>query len=219
MIYQNGCSISLVTDANMLRGLVNNPAVVIVALTANPNELPKPNNNIHVFSDLVPPTPLLMMWADGAQAQFLSGYNYELANNPACHNVIITLLATLVNNNVVLYIPQDEFDIFGMALLEYIRFIFGITVNSLFSVFSFDDTKIPFILSCFYMEGYMTHEDFIASYPKGLQFYDPAVLFKLGQDFGIMTLNVADLASYFFNMCNANYQQQLVPLIRRVDLK
>lgn len=158
----NNHAMSVVTDLRMLGPEINNADFVAVAAitTSDYPKLP----NVYNTSILIPPTEILMKWADGdpyiLQAQYP---NYLRTQTP--DDMIVALIALLTKKNVILYIPNDEFNVFGRMLLDYIYFNYGIVCNTPTTQFSMDQIKIPYLLSRFYMIDAMDPNDYLAAYP------------------------------------------------------
>ena len=101
--------------------------------------------NIYNASILMPSTDLLMAWADGNQFVLQNDYpRYLMTKDP--DDMIVALLAALTEKNIILYIPNDEFNIFGMYLLNHLYYYYGITVTTPTTQFYFDINKLPFII-------------------------------------------------------------------------
>ena len=79
--------------------------------------------------------------------------------------MIVALIALLTRKNVILYIPRDEFNVFGKMLLDYIYFNYGIVCITPTTQFSIDQAKIPYLLSRFFMIDAMEPNDYLAAYP------------------------------------------------------
>ena len=158
----NNHAMSVVTDLRLLGPEINNKDfMAIAAITTNdyPN-LP----NIYNASILIPPTEILMRWADGDPYVLQANYpNYLRTQTP--DDMIVALIALLTQKNVILYIPGDEFNIFGQMLLDHIYFNYGIICNTPTTQFAMDQAKIPFLFSRFYMIDAMNPEDYLAAYP------------------------------------------------------
>ena len=158
----NNHAMSVVTDLRMLGPEINNTDFMAVAAITT-NDYPR-LPNVYNTSILIPPTEILMKWADGdpyiLQAQYP---NYLRTQTP--DDMIVALIALLTKKNVVLYIPSDEFNVFGRMLLDYIYFNYGIVCNTPTTQFSMDQTKIPYLLSRFYMIDAMDPNDYLAAYP------------------------------------------------------
>lgn len=158
----NNHTMSVITDLRMLGAEINNiDFLAVAAITTNeyPN-LP----NIYNASILMPPTEILMMWADGDPYILQSQYPNYLRTQVA-DDMIVALLALLTKKNVILYIPKDEFNIFGTMLLDYIYFNYGIICNTPTTQFTMDQIKIPYLISRFYMIDAMDPNDYLAAYP------------------------------------------------------
>lgn len=158
----NEHQMSVVTDLNMIGPAINDiNYLYIAALT---NDYPKIPSIINAMI-LVPPTELLMQWADGNETILYSGYQKYLCS-PDADSMIVALLAALTKRNIILYIPKDDFNIYGMILLNHLAYIYGITCNFMNTRFCIDKTKIPYIISKFYMMDLMTFNDYLESYPS-----------------------------------------------------
>ena len=158
----NNHAMSVITDLRILGAEINNKDfIAVAAITTNDYpQLP----NIYNASILMPPTEILMSWADGDPYILQTQYpNYLRTQIP--DDMIVALIALLTRKNVVLYIPTDEFNIFGKMLLEYIYFNYGIICNTPNTQFNMDQAKIPYLLSRFFMIDAMEPDDYLAAYP------------------------------------------------------
>lgn len=159
------------------RDILDIDRFVVAAITTNPYpEAP----NIHYAGILMPPTWMLMRWAEGDMYVLQTEYPKYLATKD-CDEMIIALLAVLSQRNVILYIPQDEFDIFGPVFLNHLYYTYGIIVNTPTTMFSVDVNKYPLIMSKFYLMNIMTAEDYLASFPAQYQLPE-WVINKLAMD-------------------------------------
>lgn len=159
----NGHTMSVVSDLNLIaKDIMNVNMITVAAITASEDYEKFPN--IHYAGVLVPPTEILMRWADGDQLVMQNDYPMYLLSQD-CDNMIIALIAAMTKTNIVLYIPAEEFSIFGQYLLNHIYYYYGIVCNTPFSKFAFDDSKYPFIISKFFMMDIMEPQDYLAVYP------------------------------------------------------
>lgn len=196
----NNHEMSVVTDLKMLGPEINNQDfIAIAALTNDYPKLP----NIYNASILVPPTDLLMRWADGDPYILQSCYPNCLRDQIR-DDMIISLIALLTRKNVVLYIPMDEFSIFGEILLNHIYFNYGIVCNTPTSKFYMDKTKLPLLYSKFYMIDAMSANDFIASYPGNVLLPD-FVINKLANELRPFNQPATfEMYAKYFNELNAS---------------
>lgn len=157
----NDHTMSVITNLNMIGNEINNMNfITIAAITSDRPQHP----NIYDAGILMPPTEILMAWADNVPLVIQNEYpRYLMTKDP--DNMIVALIAALTKKNIVLYIPKDEFEIFGMELLNYLYMVYGITCNFGATQFSIDQNKIPYIISKFYMMDLMDKEDYIGAYP------------------------------------------------------
>ena len=158
----NNHTMSVITDLRALGPEINNTDfLAIAAITAN--DYPK-LPNVYNASILIPPTDILMKWADGDPYILQVQYpNYLRTQIP--DDMIVALIALLTRKNVILYISNDEFNVFGKMLLDYIYFNYGIICNTPATQFTMDQAKIPFLLSRFYMIDAMEPNDYLSAYP------------------------------------------------------
>ena len=174
----NNHTMTVITDLRMLGAEINNVDFLAVAAITT-NDYPK-LPNIYNTSILMPPTELLMKWADGDPFILQSQYPNYLRTQIA-DDMIVALIALLTKKNVVLYIPNDEFNIFGTLLLDHIYFNYGIICNTPTTQFNMDQVKIPYLLSRFYMIDAMDPNDYIAAYPANALLPD-FVINKLAEE-------------------------------------
>lgn len=197
----NNHTMSVITDLNALGPQINNKDFLAVAAITT-NDYPK-LPNIYNTSILIPPTDLLMRWADGDRFILQSQYpNYLKTRTPS--EMIVALIALLTRKNVVLYIPNDEFNIFGKMLLDHIYFNYGIICNTPTTQFSMDQTKIPYLLSMFYIIDAMEPDDYLSAYPANAPLPD-FVINKLAEELKPFA-QPATFQQYadYFNQMNAS---------------
>jgi hypothetical protein len=158
----NNHAMSVINDLRILGPEINNKDfIAIAAITTNDYpSLP----NIYNASILIPPTDMLMKWADGDPYILQYQYPYYLRTQVP-DDMLVALIALLTQKNVILYIPTDDFNVFGQMLLDHLYFTYGIICNSPSTQFCMDQTKIPLLVSRFYMIDVMNAEDYLAAYP------------------------------------------------------
>ena len=158
----NNHSMTLITDLRVLGPEINNKDFLAIAAitTSDYPKLP----NIYNASVLIPPTEILMRWADGEPYVLQTLYpSYLRSQMP--DDMIVAIIALLTRKNVALYIPNDEFNIFGGMLLDYIYFNYGIICNTATTQFSIDRSKVPFLVSRFFMIDVMDANEYLSTYP------------------------------------------------------
>lgn len=200
MLFKNN-TMTMVTDLSLVANDIRNLDFVIVAgITDQCIE------NVFSAAVLMPPTELLMAWADGAPYIIQNKYPEYLYNCKEADDMIVSLLAALTKKNVIVYIPKDEFAIFGREFLNHMYYTYGIVMNTPNTNFSFNTSKIPLLLSKFYMMDLMTGEDFLKSYPPFYQLL-PFVINKLAAElkpFGNEMRTFDQYAYYFNNLVKQN---------------
>ncbi len=175
----NGHTMTLICDLNIIGSEINDMDFIIVAaITAKGNYPDHPN--IFNAGILMPPTELLMAWSDGNELVLQNEYPAYL-NCKDPDEMIVALIALLTKKNVVLYIPKDEFMVYGQFLLAHLQYMYGITCNFMNIQFSINQAKIPFIISKFYMMDLMNPNDYIGMYPAN-QPLPQFVIYKLATD-------------------------------------
>lgn len=159
---------TVLDDLRILGPAINDIEYLTIAAVTTDGQYPD-LPNIHEASILLPPTDLMMFYVDGmgnpqVEATFKNEYiKYLDSKDP--DDMIVSLLAALTIKNVVIFIPYDEFSLFGDVLLAHLYYRFGITCNFRNVLFNFDLTKVPFIMSKFYMIGVMEAQVYLQSYP------------------------------------------------------
>ena len=211
MIFGNH-SMTMINDPRLFGPEINNSDFVTVAYVSSSDEFTR-YPNFYDASILQPPTEILMRWADGDPFILQNEYPKYLANNKDADDMIVALLTALTKKNIILFIPYDEYNIFGPMLLQHIYFTYGITMNTPTTKFSFNESKLPLLLSKFYMMDLMEPMDFIRSYPRNLLLF-PFVINKLAMDLHPFP-NGATFEQYaeYFNKLvaqNANETQQVI---------
>lgn len=205
-------TMSVVTDLNILGTEINNMDFMSVAAVTNTDYLNHPN--IYNASILMPPTEILMAWADGNELVLQSEYpKYLLQKDP--DDMIVALLAAMTKRNIVLYIPKDEFNIFGMMLLNHLYYYYGIVCNFGNTQYMFAEYKLPFIISKFYMMNLMEPMDYINSYPTNLLLPE-FVINKLAVELKPFNhqATFAEYADYFNGLVRANTTGGKIQMIK-----
>lgn len=197
----NNHKMSVVTDLNVLGQAINDINYVSIAAVTT-NDYPR-YSNIYNAAILLPPTQILMQWADGNPVVIQNQYPAYLANNKEADGFIVALLAALTKKNVVLYIPKDDFNVFGPVLLQHLYYMYGITVEVLIAglqqtQFSIIPDKIPFILSKLYMNDLLDANVLLDAYPPQYALPD-FVINKLAFELRPLdnTATFQDYANYF----------------------
>lgn len=174
----NNHTMTMVTDLNMVMNDIRNVDYFIVAaVTTSP--LPE-LKNIYEASILIPPTEILMEWVDGNSMVMNVEYPKYLMSKE-CDDMIVALIAALTQKNIILYIPAEEFGVFGQLLLNHIYYTYGITCNTPTTTFSIVPAKIPFIASKFFMMDVMDAKDYLNMYPGKYRLPD-FVINKLAEE-------------------------------------
>lgn len=220
-IFKNN-TMTLITNQNMIGQEINNKDFVSVATVCSTDYF---NNhpNSYDASILMPPTELLMKWADCndpnmAYLVMQNEYPNYLMYNKDADDMIIALLTALTKKNIILFIPLDEFNIFGQQLLNHFYFMYGITMNTPTTRFSFDETKLPLLLSKFYMMDLMEPMDYLNVYPANLLLPE-FVINKLAEQlnpFGNNRATFQQYAQYFNNIVASKANNNVVPMIKKV---
>lgn len=155
-------TMTVVTDLNTIGPDINNiDFVSIAAVTTSFPNLP----NIYNASILMPPTELLMQWADGDRYVLQSQYPLYLKSQMP-DEMLVAIISVLTKRNVILYIPSDDFNVFGQMLLNHIYFEYGIVCNTPSTTYSIDMTRMPYLISKFYMIDVMNAKDYLDCYPS-----------------------------------------------------
>ena len=202
----NGHTMTLVQDLNVLgSALMNKDFLKVAAVTS---EKYPDLDNIYYAGVLMPPTELLMNFVDGKVEAMQIQYPQYLMSKD-CDEFIIALIAAMTQMNIVIYIPPEEFNIFGQILLNHIYYVYGIILNTPTTQFSVLEQKIPFIMAKFYMIDCMFAKDFLAAYPANYMLPD-FVINKLAEDINPFNGRPATFIEYkqFFNNLNASKAQQ-----------
>lgn len=212
----NGHTMSLVQDLSILGNtLLSKDFLKVAAITGG--DYPD-IDNIYYGGVLMPPTELLMEWADGNQQAMMVQYPQYLMTKD-CDEFIIALIAAMTKMNIVLYIPPEEFSIFGQMLLNHIYFMYGIIVNTPTTQFAVLEQKIPLIMAKFYMIDCMDPDVFLSAYPANYMLPD-FVINKLAEELNPFQGRPATFEEYrnYFNALNASKAQQQ-PKVQMMEVK
>lgn len=207
-------TMTLITDLRNIGPEINNTDFVAIACVDGLSDF-KNHPNAYDASILLPPTELLMAWADGNQIAMRVEYPKYLACDKDADDMIIALITALTKKNIIIYIPQDEYDIFGPILIQHIYFQYGIVMNTPTTAFSFDESKLPLLISKFYMMDLMEPMDYINSYPRSLAL-PPFVINKLATDLHPFENATFEQYAEYFNKMVAQKSSGEETVIRRV---
>lgn len=195
----NNHTLSVINNLEILgQRIYDKDRLAVAAITTS--DYPK-LENIYNAAILVPPTEILMAWADGDPLVMQNAYpRYLCTETP--DGMIVALLGLLTQKDVCLYIPADEFNVFGQFLLNHIYYFYGIICNTPSTNFAMDQTKVPFLLSKFYMIDIMDANNYLEAYPANAQLPD-FVINKLANELHPFA-NGATFAEYanYFNSLN-----------------
>lgn len=213
----NNHAMSVITDLNILGDQINNIDLLAIAAitTSDYPKLP----NIYNAAILVPPTEIIMRWADGDMFIMQNQYPVYLKTQTP-DDMITALIALLTQKNVILYIPNDEFNVFGRMLLDYIYYNYGIVCNTPSTQFNMEVDKIPFLLSRFYMIDVMSAEDYLDAYPANA-LLPQFVITKLAEEMHPFNQPMA-FGAYadYFNKLNASKGTKIAhpSMVKVVDI-
>lgn len=207
-------TMTLITDLRAIGPEINNTDFVAIACVDGLSDF-KNHPNAYDASILLPPTELLMAWADGNQIAMRVEYPKYLACDKDADDMIIALITALTKKNIIIYIPQDEYDIFGPILIQHIYFQYGIVMNTPTTAFSFDESKLPLLISKFYMMDLMEPMDYINSYPRALAL-PLFVINKLATDLHPFENATFEQYAEYFNKMVAQKSSGEETVIRRV---
>ena len=210
----NNHTMSVIHDLRMLGNEINNMDFMSIAAVTTGEYPPLPN--IYNASILIPPTQILMDWADGNPLVLQNEYpKYLMTKDP--DEMIVALLAAMTQRNIILYIPKDDFEVFGMMLLNHLYFVYGITCNYMNTRFAVDVSKIPYIMSKFYMIDVMEPMDYLNSYPATAVLPE-FVINKLAQDLHPFNCPATfmEYANYFNGIVAA--RRQTMPMQNMVNV-
>lgn len=207
-------TMTLITDLRNIGPEINNTDFVAIACVDGLSDF-KNHPNAYDASILLPPTELLMAWADGNQIAMRVEYPKYLAYDKDADDMIIALITALTKKNIIIYIPQDEYDIFGPILIQHIYFQYGIVMNTPTTAFSFDESKLPLLISKFYMMDLMEPMDYINSYPRALAL-PSFVINKLATDLHPFENATFEQYAEYFNKMVAQKSLGEETVIRRI---
>ena len=210
----NNHTMSVIHDLRMLGNEINNVDFMSIAAVTTGEYPPLPN--IYNASILIPPTQILMDWADGNPLVLQNEYpKYLMTKDP--DEMIVALLAAMTQRNIILYVPKDDFEVFGMMLLNHLYFVYGITCNYMNTRFAVDVSKIPYIMSKFYMIDVMEPMDYLNSYPA-TAILPEFVINKLAQDLHPFNrpATFMEYANYFNGIVAA--RRQTMPMQNMVNV-
>ena len=192
---------------------------IVAAITSS--EIPNAAN-IYYAGILMPPTELLMRWGDsypGSGDEYVLQTEYpRYLDSPDCDNMIIAILAALTQRNVIIYIPIDEFNVYGDVLLQHLAYRYGIIMQTAYTQFSINPASIPLIASKFYMLGVMDADVYLSIFPANYTLPD-WVIQKLAEDIHPFA-TPATFEQYrdYFNQINASKAPpKKMPMVRLVD--
>jgi len=192
----NGHTMSLITDISLVANDVKNVDFMLVAYITSVESYEGPN--IYYAGVLMPPTEMLMRWAEGDSLILQNEYPKYLMTKD-CDDIIVALIASMTKRNVVLYIPQDEFEVYGDLLLRHLYYVYGIICNTVNSQFSVFPEKIPFIMTKFYLMDIMEPNEYLRAYPYNYPLPE-IVINKLAAElrpFGDQQRPFVDYQNYF----------------------
>lgn len=200
----NGHKMILITDLEQIGYSINDPNIVIIAVTdSDYYKLP----NIYDAAILMPPTSILMEWAENNNRRILeTAYPQYLCSVKEADDMIVAMIVALTKKDVYLYIPANEFSIFGQILLNHLYFLYGVILQTSNTQFNVEISKLPLIVSKMYMLGAIAPNDYISIYSEYNLALPSFVIPKLINDFRppISTYDIMSCEKYFNDMIIAS---------------
>ena len=216
----NNNKMTIITRLETLGNYINDiNHVSVVALTTE--TFPR-YSNIYNGSILIPPTQILMQWADGDRFVIQNQYPAYLSNNSYVDEFIVALIGSLTRKNIILYIPHDEFDVYGPILISHFYYIYGLQLEILtdklpYAPFAVIEEKIPFILSKLYLNNLMQANDYLDAYPSNLLLPE-FVINKLAMDLQPLDQSATFNDYYnYFNELNVRKMESLGNMVEVID--
>lgn len=201
----NNHSITVVTDLNLLQGDIS--SLTIATITQFPmNNMPP---NVYYAGLLYPPTELMMRWADSVRYDVMSIEYPRFLMNKDQDDMIVALLAALTKSNVIIYIPPEEFSIFGGIFLNHLYYVYGVVCNTPNSTFYIVPDKIPFLVIKFYLMNLMDPDEFLKLFPSNYPLPDE-VVFKLSNDLMLFDGTLEQYRVYFDKIRQRNNEKKVL---------
>jgi len=152
----------ITTDINTAQQLAYTNKVIIVG---EPDQNMVKALNAVVGSILLPPYPAMMAQMDGNIDEFYRQYYIHLYTKEPQEFIATILKALMLGTNIVLYCSNDEFQLCGQFLLNFLQSDLGITVGTPNNSFYFNPIYTPAICTLLYMCDLLTAEELFILYP------------------------------------------------------
>lgn len=158
------CDPQMVSDAPY-----NNERIVILAENLR-NSLPINPDIITFGSILLPSYNAVEAELNGDLNLFARIYSQDLMSTVQDRFIVLLLAALAKGINILLYIEKDEYYSlhFKDVLATHIYNAYGVMIGNERTKFGVDESYSPIILSKFYLYDYISSQDFLRTYPVGL---------------------------------------------------
>lgn len=165
------------TDMEMVKNMIGTHRIVVIG---EPSPEFVASTGAVVGSILLPPYPAMMALMDNNINAFMSAYSAHL-NTKECTTFFAVLFkAMMQGSNILLYLTQDEYNMYYKYLEMYLVNVYGIYVGSAQNNYTFNVAEqfAPAIYSVLYLSECITIEELFKLYPQGARF-DQNVVMKL----------------------------------------
>ena len=157
-------TIYVTTDINMVMSCIGKCNIVRIG-----DEDQRLDDRFTIVGKVIsPPYQALSAYLDNDINTFLSLYEQHL-NSKMCVQFISILFKALMNgNNLLLYLNNDEYEIYFGALMRHIANKYGVVIGTPNNSFEFNPNYIHVILSYLYDFELLTVQEYLELYPQGI---------------------------------------------------
>lgn len=191
-------NIYVTTDFNV--AMQNAIAYKIVSIgELDPNSLQ--SLNAIKGSVLIPPYVAFESKMNGDEMTFNNIYFDYLNQKEPTSYIAAIITALYQGKNIMLYLNQDEYDMYFMSLWNYMKNMYGITIGTGNIPPSFDEGFSWIICAIMYKSGMIVAQEFLELYPSGVQIPDDLIAKLAEQLNGDIYLTDTSFNSYkqYFN--------------------
>lgn len=138
-------------------------------------------NRLHglVAKSLMPSYDATMAYLDNNKQQFAQLYWTHLMSDDSIEFLSIILLSMVQGQEILIYMTEDEYQMYYGIFADYVFKTFGIIIGSPVMQFAFNTTYIPAVITTLYLLDLVGPGELFKFYPQGIPIQDDRVISKL----------------------------------------
>lgn len=154
-------------------------------------------------SVIIPPYIAFESKMNGDEVTFNNIYIDYLNQKEPTSYISAIIAALYQGKNIMLYLTQDEFDMYFINFWNYVKNMYGVTIGFGNIQPSFESSFTWIVCSMLYKTGMLTPQEFLELYPSGAAIPDdliPKLAEQLNGDIYLNDTSFESYKQYFYNL-------------------